>query len=115
MVWAPPLEVLKGFENHVPKVMQNDLPQDLPNDVQIVKNRVWGGSGERRGAKLEKGRKCDPPGPPQEGSRLHESTVFTLSLFLQKIYQKESKSSQNGGPKPSKNVSEPPRIHPQKL
>ena len=54
----------------------------------------------------KKVRKLDPPEPSQEGSRSSESTVFTFSLFLQKVSKKVPKSSQNGGPRLSKSSPE---------
>ena len=54
----------------------------------------------------KKVRKNDPPELSQEGSRLHESIVFTFSLLLQKVSKKVPKSSQNGGPRLSKSYPE---------
>ena len=54
----------------------------------------------------KKVRKKYPPKLSQEGSRLHESIVFTFSLLLQKVTKKVPKSSQNGGPRLSKSSSE---------
>ena len=51
-------------------------------------------------------RKVDPLKPCQEGSRLHESTVFTFSLWPGKVAKMDAKSSQNGGPKLSKHSPE---------
>ncbi len=40
---------------------------------------------------LQKGCKCDPLGPSQEGSRLDESTVFYFQSCIQKASQNVSK------------------------
>ncbi len=42
------------------------------------KNHLRRDSLERSGLNAQKGRKCDPLEPSQEGSRLDESTVFTF-------------------------------------
>ena len=54
----------------------------------------------------KKGQKFAPPEPSQEGSRLHESSVFTFPRLLEKVSKKVPKSSQNGGPRLSKSSPE---------
>ncbi len=55
---------------------------------------------------LQKGRTCDPLEPSQEGSLCSDSTVFTFSLWSQRVSKLKAKSSRNGGPMLSKTCPE---------
>ncbi len=71
--------------------------------LKIVSGGCLGGGLDGR---AKKHRRTHPLKPSQEGSRLHESIVFTFSLWSQKVPKMVAQNSRNGGPKLSKRSPE---------